>query len=240
MDPEHDDCSLVKACLRQDEEAWGRFEAMFRRPLVSMLVARGARHPEAEDLVSDLWLDLGGFGGPRPPLLARFAGTGSLKSWLSTVVLMRFIGQRRRKRVVVDLKETQAFDDLTERTASEGREPGAPDLGEAMRECLCRAWKNCPADLRLMLQLIHLESITQREIAFLWGWHESKVSRTLEAAMRRIRKDTLAHFAEFDPEAILGWKDFLDLGNHYESLFAHNPVADPSEGFRSVPLESVG
>lgn len=240
MNPEHDDCLLVEACLRQEEGAWGRFEALFRRPLVSMLVSRGALHAEAEDLVSDLWLDLGGFGGPRAPLLARFAGTGSLKSWLSTVMLMRFIGVRRRKRAIVDLRETGAFDDLAERTASEGRIPGTPDLGEAMRESLCRAWKKCPADLRLMLQLIHLESITQREIAVLWGWHESKVSRTLEAAMQRIRKETLANFAEFDPEAIVGWRDFLELGNHYESLFAANPAANPSEGFRSHSLEPVG
>jgi DNA-directed RNA polymerase specialized sigma24 family protein len=233
MDEHSEDLALAKACLNREESAWERLGVLYRTALVSALIARGALRAEAEDLVSDLWLDLGGFGTARDPLLSRFAGTGPLRAWLHTVVLMRFIGQRRRKRPIVDLRGRDSFEELVDRTVGgEERGSGFPDLAEAVRGCLLRAWRRCPAELRLMLQLVHVEAISQREIAALWGWHESKVCRALDSAMRAIRKETLTEFAVFDPEAALDWRDLLDLGNHYESLFA--PAPDGCSGnFRS-------
>ncbi len=203
-----------------------------------MLVNRGARHDEAEDIVAVLWMDLGGFGSSPEPLLNRFLGTGPLKCWLSTIATMRLISLRRRKRLFVDLRGENDFENLMDSTPADVGFECPTDLGEAMRASLIQAWRKCPAELRVMLQLVHSESITQREISKLWGWHESKISRALETAMRQIRKDTLADITAHDPEAVLNWRDFVELGNCYESLL-HAAVPDTAD-FRVAPLEAVG
>jgi len=238
MQNHSEDLALVQACLAGVEVAWRRFEESHRSPLVSLLVNRGARREEAEDIVAVLWMDLGGFGSSREPLLKRFLGTGPLKCWLSSVATMRLIALRRRKRLVVDLRGENDFDNLMDTTPAAAGFECPQDLGEAMRASLLRAWRKCPAELRLMLQLVHSESITQREISKLWGWHESKICRALEAAMQQIRKATLAEITAHDPEAVLSWRDFMELGNRYESLLhAHVPHAGD---FRAAPLEAVG
>ena len=238
MAPNEEDLALANACLAGEELAWRRLEQTHRAPLVNLIIHRGANREEAEDIVAVLWMDLGGFGSSREPLLKRYLGTGPLKSWLSTVASMRLIAIRRRKRHVVDLHGENAFENLMDTTPAAADCECSQDLGQAMRASLLRAWRKCPAELRVMLQLVHSESITQREISKLWGWHESKICRALEAAMRQIRKDTLADITAHDPEAVLRWRDFVELGNRYESVFHSH--ANPAEDFRSTPFEAVG
>jgi RNA polymerase sigma factor (sigma-70 family) len=238
MAPHEEDLALANACLAGEELAWRRLEQTHRAPLVNLIIHRGANREEAEDIVAVLWMDLGGFGSSREPLLKRYLGTGPLKSWLSTVASMRLIAIRRRKRHVVDLHGENAFENLMDQTPADSPIGFPQDLSEAMRSSLVRAWKNCPAELRVMLQLVHAESITQREISRLWGWHESKICRALESAMRRIRKDTLNELTTHDPEAVLQWRDFLELGNRYESVLHSH--ANSAEDFRSTRFEAVG
>jgi DNA-directed RNA polymerase specialized sigma24 family protein len=82
-----------------------------------------------------------------------------------------------------------------------------------MHSSLIRAWRNCAPDFRVMLQLIHVERLKQRDVAKVWGWSESKVSRALDAAMSQIREDTLRGISDFDLGEVLVWQDFIDLGN---------------------------
>lgn len=231
--PNTDDLALAQACLAGEEAAWSHFEALYRPPIVSLLVARGAGFAEAEDLVAELLMDLGGFGKKPEPLLKNFLGTGPLKSWLSTIAKMRLIAARRRKRLFVDLAGPDGFGDLIEHTQASAENSILSDLQQAMRRSLLRAWRQCPAEMRVMLQLLHIEAITQREIARLWGWHESKVCRTLDAALRGIRKATMAEIKSVDPEAVLQWRDFVELGNLYESVLT--APTDEIDGVRLSP-----
>lgn len=238
MDPRSKDLALARNCLEQQEAAWEELSNLYRAPLASLLLGRGASSGEAEDLIAELWLDLGGFGRSREPLLARFSGTGSLKSWLSTVAIQRFCSLRRKKRLVVDLGREESFRQLLERTAAAPEGGQEEEMAERMRTSLAAAWKKCPATPRVMLQLLHIESVTQREIARLWRWHESKVSRSLDAAARQIQKDTLREIAALDPDAILCWNDFVELGTHYDSLFSA-PTNDAG-GVRCSPCAADG
>jgi RNA polymerase sigma factor (sigma-70 family) len=228
-----EDLALAQACLAGEDAAWSRFEAMYRTPIVSLLMSRGAGFAEAEDLVAELLMDLGGFGKKPEPLLKNFLGTGPLKSWLSTIAMMRLIAVRRRKRLFVDLSGADGYGDLIEHTEAPCGTSVLSDLQQAMRRSLLRAWRQCPAEMRVMLQLLHIEAITQREIARLWGWHESKVCRTLDAALRGIRKATMAEIKSVDPEALLQWRDFVELGNLYESVLT--APADEIDGVRLPP-----
>lgn len=226
------DLETVQLCLNGSEQGWVRLQELYRPHLYALLVNRGASTVEAEDLLAEFWMDLGGYGKSNEPLLARFSGAGPLRCWLTTVLYNRFIGTKRRKRRAMEFHNSAAQEDFFNEIPSPdvSRES---DLAVAVRGCLMNAWGKCPAESRVMLQLVYLESITQREIAALWGWHESKVSRSLDSAMQGIRRETLREFAAFDPASSLGWEDLLALGNQYESLFASSPT-HPSEAFRST------
>ena len=62
-----------------------------------------------------------------------------------------------------------------------------------------------------MLKLVHLHQLTQREIARMWGWHESKVSRTLEVTRQNVARMILADLKKIDPWLELRWEDFVEL-----------------------------
>ena len=61
-----------------------------------------------------------------------------------------------------------------------------------------------------MLKLVHLHQLNQREIARMWGWHESKVSRALEVAREHRARHPVGIEAG-DPWLELRWEDFLEL-----------------------------
>ena len=71
-----------------------------------------------------------------------------------------------------------------------------------------------------MLKLVHLHGLTGREIARMWGWHESKVSRTASHAEDQIRELTLAEIRRREPSLDLRWEDLVELcANCRGSLF---------------------
>jgi predicted DNA-binding protein (UPF0251 family) len=62
-----------------------------------------------------------------------------------------------------------------------------------------------------MLKLVHLHDLSQREISRMWGWHESKVSRTLDGARQSVSKIILLELKKVDPWLELRWEDFVEL-----------------------------
>ena len=69
-----------------------------------------------------------------------------------------------------------------------------------------------------MLQLVHVYGVTQREIASLWKWHESRVSRHIKRAEEKIAELTLQAVKETDPYLELRWTDFVELCRSVELL----------------------
>ena len=200
---------LVEGCLAGDESAWGRLQEHYRVPLVGLLRSRGASDSEAEDLIAELWADLLGAPPLKPPLLTRFRGVGSLRTWLGTIVLNRLVSLRRKTSRLVNM-ETEAVSEIADTSQTN---PVDADFVQQMHSSLIRAWRNCAPDFRVMLQLIHVERLKQRDVAKVWGWSESKVSRALDAAMSQIREDTLRGISDYDHGEVLVWQDFIDLGN---------------------------
>ena len=60
-------------------------------------------------------------------------------------------------------------------------------LGPALR----RALTACDVEELILLQLVHIHGVTQREVASLWKWHESRVSRHIKRTEEKIAKLTL-------------------------------------------------
>src|SRR6185503_12423903 len=84
-------------------------------------------------------------------------------------------------------------------------------LVEMLRDSLQSAFAACPAEDMLMLRLVYLHGLTQRELMKMWGWSESKVSRKLSSAMQQIEETTLKTLKQKDPWLDLKWQDFVDL-----------------------------
>ena len=81
-----------------------------------------------------------------------------------------------------------------------------------------RAFAACEVEELILLQLVHVHGITQREIANLWKWHESRVSRHIKRAEEKIAKLTLQSVRETDPYLELRWNDFVELCRSVEVL----------------------
>jgi RNA polymerase sigma factor (sigma-70 family) len=212
-----DDSSLAKACLSGHESAWRLLRESYWERLRAILCARGASSADAEDLLSDLWPELGGFVPGREALLSRYKATGPLSAWLATVAIHRLANKRRKASPdVVSISQVRTEPGCPESTT---QEVDRPLLAEAMVDALRNAWETVSPTARLMLLLVHIHGVTQREIAALWGWNESKVSRSLDAAMQEVSRHAVAGMNQENPGLMIEWSDFLMLSEHSRDLF---------------------
>jgi RNA polymerase sigma factor (sigma-70 family) len=208
-----EDALKVQQCVEGNPEALTFLQNKYYLLLRSLLVARGANLAEAEDLLADLWGDCVAGPEERPSLLEKYSDKCPVKAWLVTVATHRLLDFKRRQklrnggRVQNQLKSVGSFSApvATPPMAAEGA------LVQLLQESLQHAFSYCAAGELLMLRLVYLHGLRQREIGRMWGWHESKVSRCLSRAMRQIEANTLQRIKQTDPWLELTWQDFLDL-----------------------------
>src|SRR5256885_16416126 len=91
------------------------------------------------------------------------------------------------------------------------REDQESALVELLRESLKAGFAGCSPEAMLLLRLVYLHGVTQREIVRMLGWHESKVSRMLSSAMEHIQAETLRQLKEREPWLTFTWEDLLDV-----------------------------
>jgi len=206
------DLIFIKQVLDGDESAARALRACYSTRLKASLCKRGASRTEAEDLLADLWADC--FGSSGEPLLLKYEGRYPLSSWLITVVTNRLIDFKRREAFRRELSceksvRSQA-NDLERSGYFMARQPDNT-LVALLRQAILNAFAAVPREMLLMLRLVHIYEITQREIGQMWNWHESKVSRTLESVRTKIRSAILAELHRADPWLTLEWDDFVEL-----------------------------
>ncbi len=201
------DLELTKRCLEGDVSALKRMQTRFGGELRAFLLGAGATKSEAEELLTNLWTDC--ITGK--PLLLRYRGAAPLIAWLKTVLMNDLVDRRRRQSL--EKSASDALSGLGHESAHarpRDRAPDAPLFG-IMRRALTSAFGACPAEAVVMLQLVHLYGLTQREVCVIWGYTESKVSRRLSAAMRQIADETMRVIGEADEWLEIQWEDFLDF-----------------------------
>ena len=151
----------------------------------------------------------------------------SLVGWLSSVATNRLIDHFRKGRFYADGsgRDGHEGDGLSSRArevdgVSNDPPPRDVELTRLLRGALACALQQCDQTGLLMLKLVHLHGLTGREIARMWGWHESKVSRTVSHAEDQIRAFTLAEVRRHEPSLDLVWEDLVELcANCRGSLF---------------------
>jgi RNA polymerase sigma factor (sigma-70 family) len=206
------DLLFIKQVLDGNESAAGALRVRYSAQLKATLCKRGASSTEAEDLLADLWADC--FGSSGEPLLLRYEGRCALSSWLITVATNRLIDYKRREALRRELpREKSAESRMSdpERNANFPARQSDKALVALLRKAVLNGFTAVPREMLLMLRLVHIHDVTQREIGRIWNWHESKVSRALDSVGTKIRTAILAELHRADPWLTLEWDDFLEL-----------------------------
>lgn len=204
----------VHRCQLGDPAALAALRETHHSSLSAILRARGASVDETEELLADLWGDCVPTNDDNPSLLDKFSGKCSIQAWLATVATRRWIDLKRKQTrrgenslPTPDAEESNPLERLPA-ASSQHREDV---LVELLRDSLHAGFAICPPVDLLMLRLVYLHGVSQRELMRMWGWSESKVSRQLSRAMEQIEQTTLANLKQKDPWLDLNWQDFVDL-----------------------------
>lgn len=214
------DLEFAARVLAADSGAAAQLAARYHGKLVAVLCSRGASRTEAEDLVADLWSDCFVTSADQRPLLSKYQGRSSLESWLTTVAMHRLVDLKRRQSFRVDVPASaNAAEDFLERTPQSGAPLREEPLFTMLEHAIHESFSRADAEDVLMLRLVHLYALTQREVGRMWGWHESKVSRTLDAARTAVGQSILAELKRTDPWLDLRWEDFVDLCERSADFF---------------------
>jgi RNA polymerase sigma factor (sigma-70 family) len=212
----------VEKCLDGDEAALTALRQQCHSKLAKILSARGATATETEDVLADLWADCIP-GGEKPSLLEKFKGTCTLAGWLATVATNRWIDLKRRQERRGELTQRNTDDDkgtdLLERLPASLAPVTEESLLGLLRDSLQAAFASCPGDAVVLLRLVYVHGLSQREVGQMMGWGEWKVSRLLSQTMVRIEKETLQSLKKRDRWLDLTWQDFVELCQTYDLGF---------------------
>jgi RNA polymerase sigma factor (sigma-70 family) len=221
---QNDDLERVEAALGGDEAAAAEIRSgQANAQIEAILRNRGASPTEAADLTADLWADCFGERGGRRPLLEKFTGKGPLGAFLTRTALNRLIDFKRRQKFRGQLPgsdDADAAGDAFDRLPGEQAEDDSEDrLVGMLREALMKAFANIDPEKLAIMKLVNVHGLEQGQVAKMWGWSQSKVSRNISAVMDSIRDDTMAELKRMDPWLELHWEDFIALCKDSTSLF---------------------
>ena len=208
------DVDAVQQCLEGNEEAIVELKKSLTPFLSKVLASYGASKDEIDEILAKLWGDC--LTGPRP-LFHVFNGRSALKSWLTAISVNRWISLKRREAQHARAMQHLAIDSENSQAPSRSAQSDSSII-EILGPALRRAFAACDVEELILLQLVHVHGITQREIANLWKWHESRVSRHIKRAEEKIAKLTLQSVRETDPYLELRWNDFVELCRSVEVL----------------------
>jgi DNA-directed RNA polymerase specialized sigma24 family protein len=165
-------------------------------------------------------------------LLGRYNGACPLPAFLRRVAVNRLISLKRKQVLWHEL--AAAVDDSDDGGArrmiaaggtAESDAPGADEkIIPLLRDALHRAFAAVDAEKLVLFRLIHSHGVPQKRVAGMWGWHESKVSRAMEALRGELKDAILAEVRRRDAWLELKWEDFIGLCAESNQLFPRVPV----------------
>lgn len=200
---------LVERCLDGCEESIREIKARHNSHLEIVLMAYGASEEEAGEVVRVLWLDCLVGHMAKDPLFRRYNGSAALRNWMGAIAINRWISLKRSESV-----RERALAAQPERTASVTLQLAPmhdPEVGAILERAIRGAFAGCTAEEIVMLRLVHFHRLNQKEVAALWGWTESKMSRNLNRLQEFIANDTLRRVRRVDENLEICWEDFLRL-----------------------------
>ncbi|MGE4136373.1 MAG: sigma-70 family RNA polymerase sigma factor [Pirellulales bacterium] len=148
-------------------------------------IARRSGGERAADSVENLAADLilpreQKRGGELAPRIASYQGRTSLRSWLRTVVVHRWISTARK---APHLAIAQADDVADPRAAAA---PGINECEELLRPIFTQAVNSIDAEDRLLIKMLVLDNVQQASLAQSLGVHTGNVTRRRQRALEQI------------------------------------------------------
>jgi RNA polymerase sigma factor (sigma-70 family) len=216
------DVELASAALAGDEQALKSISA--RLPMLTRILSVSMAPSLAEEIAGDVISDC--FGGRKKTrgsgsdrILEKYRGQCSLDAWLTLVARNRFKDRLRggEQRLGVSMTQDGVERDFADPNSAP--EPMTADVEALVADALRHAFSSAPAIHIVILRLVHLHGISQREVARVWKWSEAKVSRLLDDAGEALEENTIAQLKRQDPGLDLRWEDCLAIcGQHPEIL----------------------
>lgn len=184
------DMAHACACSDGNAHAWEQFVTQFRPELYRAARAI-AGESRGRELADSLYAELYGLEtreGRRRSLFDYFYGRSKLTTWLRAVLAQRHVDELRRTRRTESLDEGSP---LEARLHTE--DPAAPDPDRArylalLQAALSEALAALDPRDRLRLAYYYVEELTLAQIGRLLGEHEATVSRKLDGARLKVRR----------------------------------------------------
>lgn len=233
----HQHLDLAEAALEGDRSAVDQVMKFLEDPgLTAALRSRGASASEAVEIVGDLSGDC--FGGERAKgglhrLLGRYNGGCPLPAFLRHVAIRRLISLKRKQASRGEVSTTTEDDrDPAESLGGgfvvEDAEGSDDALISLLREALLRALAQLNPEHLVMVRLTEAYGVPQKQVAAMFGWHESKLSRAKSSLFLDLRTHILEEVRASDPWLNLEWSDFLKLCEESTDLFGGSGLSAES------------
>lgn len=179
-----EELTLARGCALGRESAWRRFLAQYREPLTRAAVDMTGSAALGEELASALYSELYGLTereGRRWSPLLQYSGRGSLMGWLRAILAQRRVNQYRKTGRETELGEIEPAAAVSE----------APNLErvEDLRIAIKKTLREASAEERFLLLAYYLDQHTLQEISSVLRVHVATVSRKLNRATERLRKE---------------------------------------------------
>jgi RNA polymerase sigma-70 factor, ECF subfamily len=182
-----DDRALVERARNQDGAAVRLIMQRHNRRLYR--VARGVLHDdaEAEDVVQEAYVRAFTH-------LDGFRGDAQLSTWLTRIALNEALGRLRRRRMMVELKDIDTFNEQGEDrviylpSARGDSDPEAAATRAEVRRLLEQAVDRLPVPFRMVFMLRDIEELSVEETASHLGLRPETVKTRLHRARRLLRQ----------------------------------------------------
>lgn len=178
-----EELAIARGCALGRESAWQRFLAQYREQLTRAAVEMTGSAALGEELASALYSELYGLTereNKRWSPLLRYSGRGSLMGWLRAILAQRRVDQYRKIGRETELGEIEPAAAVSEEPDLERLE----DLRLAIKITLSEA----SAEERFLLSAYYLDQHTLQEISSVLRVHVATISRKLNRATERLRK----------------------------------------------------
>jgi hypothetical protein len=219
------DLETAEAALAGDGDSVAIVMEILQSPgLKFALMRRGATASEADELIGDLAGDCYGGSkgnGVHHRILGAYNGYCALAGFLQRVAINRLITLKRKARHFVEPPTGEDGESVVEKYPSPTATVSEDRVLELLREAIVETLASVDREKLVVFRLVHAYGVPQKRLGLLWGWHESKVSRSLASLQEDLKQGVLARLKERDPWLTIEWDDFVSLCSQSLDLFGH-------------------
>lgn len=194
-----DDLFLATACAEGDNQAWQIFKNQYQNFIYEIALRYLKNQHQASELANSLYADLYFSSDDTSSKIASYNGLGSLKGWLRVIIYRKVVDRHRHLSKIneVSLSPAEPKDDDDklhfEQTLANDvqKEPDQQyfrnKYKNMFQKIVPQAIKQLTSKEKFILDCYYLKNLKEKEIADVYGVHESTASRWLAKARQNMR-----------------------------------------------------